>query len=963
MFAAYKESNEQTEEPSKDEKTDWLQVTSYKSVLIPERAVQIERKSYELISDTELEGIEFPSTSKSSEEIYYVDNKRKKEYLEWDSLPNRDLPKYSRKFKSFVKLFRNKDFGSNRFKRYFKERDILKSIRKTENTEEKNEKLKSFQSYLAQNSKDVEKWLEYYRFQEKLSTLIDNNESERVEIVEKALHYNPNNQDLIQLYLKIIPNLYQSEQVFEKIEEYLGESFSFFKSSQLIKGFSVRDPKNFELLEILIDSRQYSMVHCNVTEVLKLYERAMKNLYNLNNDLLMMSEYIRISRQKTSKILKSSLITELFKKCLIFMRQSGLSEQFFAMIHLILNLNISASSDLDRIFYTTEMQNKFLVEYEELILKSQLPMNELFWRIEKLRSICNFLPVLDPKEEDVAGDPQRVVFKEDILNLLFPLRNPSLKFDLFILLLKLMKFPLDRKQSFNNEILNSDPVEIECGMEFLSVFLKPSFNVDQKFNQILFGLVRDLNISPNFLTFNIEYENYLNVVVNMIILCFSRFSDRQNVILLVLWLRLERLVIILEKIKEKVEQKEKNPEEFGKYKKLVKQRIKKILKQSKFQNNLNIYAEYGLIEAEFGETKASEAIFEMALEAKDEEIVDYYNIVLTYVDLLIHKQVKEGFREKVLEILGNLAFYPRKPSKFHLGNEELVIRAFSDQIEEIGTSRVDMETEDYFRPKTNLFYAIKSLVYYVLFKKNKKSALVELEERINGVPTDTPHGKFLRECLYELYVDLLELKFQFDDCFVVNHKKCSNVLERGVSEFPSNISLLHSIASSFNFTLPWYIVKRIFMIHPTVESVFYLILAAKFRSETVDPENSAISKNICKQRIFNTLNHVMKTKFDPELEKIQKSVLMCRLFLRATFDYDFNRSKTVLYTSLEKSPWNKALIFDGFIFVPEEFSNLLDVVFEKALRIHTLPEELSILRKGVQLEGEGGAGTSVMDDT
>ncbi len=115
----------------------------------------------------------------------------------------------------------------------------------------------------------------FSNFQEKLSTLIENNEAERILIIEKALHYNPSNSDLIQLYLKIIPNLYQSNEVFEKIDDFLA-----------------RDPKNFELLEILIDSRQYSMVHCNVTEVLKLYERAMKNLYNLNNDLLMMSEYL-----------------------------------------------------------------------------------------------------------------------------------------------------------------------------------------------------------------------------------------------------------------------------------------------------------------------------------------------------------------------------------------------------------------------------------------------------------------------------------------------------------------------------------------------------------------------------------------------------------------------------------------------------------------------------------------------
>ena len=71
---------------------------------------------------------------------------------------------------------------------------------------------------------------------------------------------------------------------------------------------------------------------------------------------------------------------------------------------------------------------------------------------------------------------------------------------------------------------------------------------------------------------------------------------------------------------------------------------------------------------------------------------------------------------------------------------------------------------------------------------------------------------------------------------------------------------------------------------------------------------------------------------------------MWRLYLRAAFDYDFEKCKNVLYSSLENAPWCKSTYLDGAIFVPKDMSQLLDLIFEKQLRIHTLPEELAILR-------------------
>lgn len=54
---------------------------------------------------------------------------------------------------------------------------------------------------------------------------------------------------------------------------------------------SDKNSKDVEILECLIESRQNSMVFCNVAEVLKIYEKVSKNLYPLNDDLVMMRKF------------------------------------------------------------------------------------------------------------------------------------------------------------------------------------------------------------------------------------------------------------------------------------------------------------------------------------------------------------------------------------------------------------------------------------------------------------------------------------------------------------------------------------------------------------------------------------------------------------------------------------------------------------------------------------------------
>lgn len=234
MFAAYRDpvgseegSASTSKEPDVQDK-DWLQSKSYTSVpvsKVPTKKLDSEPKTYNLISDDDEDQYQLPDTSKShkkDKDTFFIDNKRRHQYLELETLPNRCVAKYKKKFKSFHKRFLIKT-ESKKFKRYFKQTAILKEIIKKDATDDFKEKLEKYQSHLAVNTKDVEKWIEYFRYQETTTRVSDNFEKIGVEILEKALFYNPTNVKLIKMYLKLIPSVYRSEKVFEIIDDYVGK--------------------------------------------------------------------------------------------------------------------------------------------------------------------------------------------------------------------------------------------------------------------------------------------------------------------------------------------------------------------------------------------------------------------------------------------------------------------------------------------------------------------------------------------------------------------------------------------------------------------------------------------------------------------------------------------------------------------------------------------------------------------
>ena len=181
-------------------------------------------------------------------------------------------------------------------------------------------------------------------------------------------------------------------------------------------------------------------------------------------------------------------------QCGLFLRQSGLLEQLWVLLELYLELNLStAGSEAfkttvhipeDEIRETTFLYKvqsidsfiifklllynlfTFLEQLEDSIITSGLPLGALWLRIERLREGIYFFPV------EESSDPQRMVFREDLAHLLFPItRSCSTRLIMnCLLLLKVPPLPLSgafyKYARLDNITWSLDSVEIILAANF-----------------------------------------------------------------------------------------------------------------------------------------------------------------------------------------------------------------------------------------------------------------------------------------------------------------------------------------------------------------------------------------------------------------------------------------------------------------------------------------------------------------
>lgn len=776
---------------------------------------------------------------------------------------------------------------------------------------------------LSHHCQNVDMWLEFIELQEKFHMRLSKVQlaERKFEILNKALRSNTGDDRLYDKYIDI-----------------LEKTFPSFEVSQYLDGLIEKDPANYSLWNAQLMTSQSSMARCNVPDMLNLYEKCMKNMYKWNRrDEITLSkctspsapfELYLITLNFTNFI---EYLPGLFNSCSLYLRQSGLSEKFFALLTLALDLNYETDK-FGRIKINTNEQT--LIEYEELILASGLPMSELWLRIENLRQNFYFLPCTATE----TNDPYRIVTNKDICYYIYPLSKQANIPHLALIILRLLKVPLPnshpvRVATFNacdasgrDNYCDLDAIE-ELATFFIGrTILKPC----KVFDDILWSMIREFCNGPSYLTTLIGHEMYIKYLNEILLTCAGCYAiDNPDTlplrdVFIALLVRLERIVILFDVYMNKwTDEKDKK----------YRSKMKGIIRYEQNRNCAAFYVEYGKIEYALDRMESAEKVFMATLSQMNPRATEkyaraeYWNAAISYVEILMAEQQINKCQQILLALALDTEITDIESIQITDANYLLASNNLQKRVRDACSSECNGEVVtvfEYLQPNYTLC-AIKAYIYHLfLWRKDKTAMFAQLHETIQSFMGDTEWNKFMRENLYELLVNLLQYKFAGSDSFEAEtieiEKGLQSAIKNATLEFPSNMALLqYAVVTELR---PWHQVRSMLVDNQSPIALIFLAVGAQLRYQKYSM--SLITSN---QMATNDLQHILavstgiqdlekayKTRVinifresTEQNETTKKCSLLWRLYLRSLFETPQNMEncREIILKGLNECPWNK----------------------------------------------------------
>ncbi|XP_016973519.1 nuclear exosome regulator NRDE2 [Drosophila rhopaloa] len=819
----------------------------------------------------------------------------------------------------------------------------------------------------------VEHWLELHR-------LLDLNldKANRLAVAEHQLHtletaleHHPSNEQILRLYTDVANATYQASEVAARFTKMLD-----------------KNPFEYTLWTALIMVTQGNMARCNVPAVLRIYAFSMRRMHVGHTD-----EHSR----ELATVDTDRIMLKLFHNCVLFMRQTGSLNMMFALLRLTLELNFPGLS-VD-CFEACAASEKPLIEYEEMVLRSGMPMPEIWSRVERLRQAHCYLPYpqLTHSEKDaVAGglDTQRCIFSDDVVAYAHALKSPDNRLHLLLLVVQLTKMPFVRSACLAaklnpriDEFGESEAIE----MLFASLADRHSYAVplsrNAGFNAAMLDLAKDICVTPSFMPHLIGYELYAATISSLLLKCSEAFRSEESkrMVFLVLWMRFQRLLVVLHKLTGKLTKS---------YRKETRLRIRKQLALPENRRVLRFYTELAMCEFEGLEKDDDENrvfdLFKNIITTGSQMDSDFTSPDLMHSYLVCAEMlIKCCRRDEAVHLLSCLCMCQHADSltteAATAGIETSLKRGLhllQEEVATLDTLPAEMPLEEYFLPN-KLLILLRARCLLLMLDLNHSVVDRILDELLQHqlgpeAVKNSERRRFLREQVMEIQILQLQLPHsppgEVDQNLRETAKKGNtggkrtslmsrsaqlvDLVSRGLDEFPRNLMMLQCWAG-FN-TMLWHKQRaRFIRAQAGIISLVHLVIAARCRfamasdRETLPGTLEDHVQLAVRNRLVSMFETFLPTnKNRSEIEEgqyrlLRRNSLYWRMYLQCLSDTrtSFERSKECLLTAMDECPWDKALLMEGTKFVPQDMPHLQDVMTEKELRIYALPEELDILRE------------------
>lgn len=919
LFPAY--ASQSKGKPDKNaetsaEETVWLKNSSFvidvhglnlaaaESVAPTKHAISSEDEEAEVVRKHSKKKKKRKTTEKPSHDEddpnHILDTKRTPEFLSVKTIARPSAPKYRI---SFYINDSSKRQTKKRFKRYYAIVENIEDAKSGSDTEQVitkkdlNNPLKvdalndaalkheddlsqttaKYNRGLAENPHDINLWLKYVDFQDSIFKFektfrkgsiakgLRVTAERKLAILDKALTHNANCERLLRERMNIAFSVYPSDELQTQLKKLVD-----------------KEQGNIILWQGYIEATQCSMSHCNAPAVLKLYTRCLSTLHKLRRSATI------------ERALLEEYILRMLYQCGLFLKQSGLFEQLWTLLRLYLELNLSPV-DKTKFNITSGFDEKQLLELEEVVLASQLPIHELWLRIEKLREACHWLPVVG----ETCEDPQRMVFPEDVNELIHPVTMPENIFKLTATILTLLKVPLlpCRHNTMQELGLDYVPWALDSVESLLPVFfsLYP-IDLSNKYllkdNKLAFG--------PQYLKVIPGQEEYLQFVLATMKNCIDCLNGSDKKAMIVWWFRFQRLLVMLDK-----QQRFKMT---AALKKKIRNNFKNLLKEPSHRNELICYVEYALFEYELSGVDTAVNILTTAASLTnnksvwdvkdDQEKAELCLLHRTIIELYLQENNKQKAQTHLIQ--------------FVVGSSdslnEATLRFKHTTLQLLQSPLQKLEATQHFLPNLLTDWIICNAWFIYLTKGAIESGtliesvLEELEER---------NADFHREIHFELYVTLF-FKYATENPGSGVFKILDDVLHRAISNFPNNLFFLTVLAKelSLNYCLgqPWWKLKALLVKTGRAFPILFLVLIADQQVAQIEEAwvDTVTGKTFSVENSFRNRILALFRAITRADVCTRRCGLVWRLYLQFVYaHFDPKLCRDVYYTAVEECPWLK----------------------------------------------------------
>ncbi|GLG93140.1 CN102 protein [Gryllus bimaculatus] len=908
------------------------------------------------------------TVNESVQKEFFEDKNSVRGYLTVKTLTRPLVPQYYTKFRIMENIsyqFKKK----RKTKRYFmqvlepnEETADLENCKKSTDSdnnwqnfhleEELSKRTADFNKTLTEEPNNIDIWLEYVKFQDVVQQFeqmyrrggsaksLRVTTERKISILDKALTDNPQNERLLQERFCNAERLYPADTLAQQLLQMVEKS-----------------PGSIVLWRAYIRVTQGSLSLCNTTAVMKLYEKGMKKFHQL-----------RRGAPSVTVFPMESGILDLLLECGLYLRQAGLWEQLWTLLRIYLELNL-AQPDSDLFKSSISVPEDLITDLEETVLNSQLPLPELWYRIEKLREAAHWLPWSSEVE---CEDPQRLVFVDDVSDMLHPITSPKLSIRLALIVMTLLKIPCLpwRHTTMLSIGLHQVPSFLD-GVEVLLTMYYPQHTLLLNDKTFLQGAI-NLVYGPQYLTSSWPgQEHYLEFVTKVFHSSAICLKEPARSAMFIWWLRFERFLVILDNI----EHCKLPPQR----KKKIKSSIKEFLKRDENRNNGLFYVEYALFEVAINQEESACKVLTTAVAAqgaapvisiacnqKKGELCQLYR---TLCEILLHSRKETDYDEKkretkVLAVLAALVLGTPvtnwQSSVISTSEREVASNKFrhitTELLLEVSSELAD--GTEHLLPDFIVDW-IACYGWWLLLTQSVWEAGVIFEEALQKYPSakspsTTPVLKSTcqREGIFESYVGLL---YYYSKNNPGVYTVLQDVLHRGLQEFPNNLHLL-SIIANIETTVgcngsSWWKLTKYFQesncLLAQIFQIFYmryqgglLQIATQQSYEFLNAGGPVVPDPSVKNRLSSLYNRLLNDSLT------KRCSMLWRLYLRFLAEHRQDTSyHSIFYRAVEECPWVKVLYTEAVKLLPAELPQLQDLLIEKELRIHVTPDELDILRQ------------------